>query len=118
MAGVMAQGSGPRRSNALLLLIANLLLPLSILVFGVGFFPYKPYLPGLAHYEKLTYGDPPNAPFDRLVFMVVDALRRSILNLNHHKDMGRSCFRIADTIYIYFSDFVFSQESGFEYTQR
>ncbi|KAG6069337.1 hypothetical protein E4U32_000051 [Claviceps aff. humidiphila group G2b] len=71
-------------------IIANLLLPLSIIVFGVGFFPYKPYLPGLARYETLTYGDPPEAPFDKLVFMVVDALR---------------------------SDFVFSRGSGFEYTQ-
>ncbi|KAG5992748.1 hypothetical protein E4U52_002533 [Claviceps spartinae] len=71
-------------------IIANLLLPLSIIVFGVGFFPYKPFLPGLARYETLSYGDPPEAPFDKLVFMVVDALR---------------------------SDFVFSRGSGFEYTQ-
>ncbi|KAG6007718.1 hypothetical protein E4U54_008790 [Claviceps lovelessii] len=74
----MAQGNGPKRPSAILIIIANLLLPLSILVFGVGFFPYKPYLPGLAQYETLKYGDPPNAPFDKLVFMVVDALRRSI----------------------------------------
>ncbi|KAG6001784.1 hypothetical protein E4U21_003801 [Claviceps maximensis] len=86
----MASGNGSRKANASLLVIANILLPLSILVFGVGFFPYKPYLPGLAHYEKLAYGLPPIAPFDKLVFMVVDALR---------------------------SDFVFSQGSGFEYTQ-
>ncbi|KAG6120830.1 hypothetical protein E4U13_005849 [Claviceps humidiphila] len=59
-------------------IIANILLPLSIIVFGVGFFPYKPYLPGLARYETLTYGDPPEAPFDKLVFMVVDALRSLI----------------------------------------
>ncbi|KAG5929647.1 hypothetical protein E4U53_002404 [Claviceps sorghi] len=90
MVGVMAPGSGLKRPSAILMIIANLLLPLSILVFGVGFFPYKPYLPGLAHYDELAYGDPPPAPFDKLVFMVVDALR---------------------------SDFVFSQGSGFEYTQ-
>jgi len=59
-----------------LLFIANALIPLSILIFATGFFPYKPFLPGLAEYEELTYGPPPPAPFDRLVFMVVDALRR------------------------------------------
>ncbi|KAI3338898.1 alkaline-phosphatase-like protein [Ustulina deusta] len=73
-----------------LLVAANLLLPVAILVFATGFFPYKPFLPGLAHYEELDYGSPPTAPFDKLVFMVVDALR---------------------------SDFVYLQGSGFEYTQ-
>lgn len=74
----------------LLLAMANLLMPLSILVFAAGFFPYKPFLPGLAEYEPLEYGAPPGVPFDRLIFMVVDALR---------------------------SDFVYSHDSGFEYTQ-
>ncbi|ODA82694.1 hypothetical protein RJ55_01202 [Drechmeria coniospora] len=74
----------------LLLAIANLLIPLSILVFATGFFPYKPFIPGLAEYEALEYGPPPKPPFDRLVFMVVDALR---------------------------SDFVYSQHSGFQFTQ-
>ncbi|KAL7945738.1 alkaline-phosphatase-like protein [Trichoderma barbatum] len=78
-------------AGSLLLAAANILIPLSILVFATGFFPYKPFLPGLAEFEPLEYGPPPKAPFDRLVFMVVDALR---------------------------SDFVFSEESGFEHTQR
>ncbi|KAK1236825.1 hypothetical protein MKX07_005944 [Trichoderma sp. CBMAI-0711] len=78
-------------AGSLLLTAANILVPLSILVFATGFFPYKPFLPGLAEYEPLQYGPPPKAPFDRLVFMVVDALR---------------------------SDFVYSDGSGFEYTQR
>ncbi len=64
------------RMSALLLTLANLLIPLSLLVFGTGFFPYKPFIPGLAQYETLEYGPPPEPPFDRLVFMVVDALRR------------------------------------------
>lgn len=67
-------------SCTLLLVVANLLIPISILVFATGFFPYKPFLPGLAHYEELKElndASPPRAPFDRLVFMVVDALRRS-----------------------------------------
>ncbi|POR33611.1 GPI ethanolamine phosphate transferase 2 [Tolypocladium paradoxum] len=62
----------------LLLTIANLLIPLSILVFATGFFPYKPFLPGLAEYEPLEYGASPSAPFDKVVFMVVDALRSLI----------------------------------------
>ncbi|KND91489.1 GPI ethanolamine phosphate transferase 2 [Tolypocladium ophioglossoides CBS 100239] len=70
-----------------LLTVANLLIPLSILVFATGFFPYKPFLPGLAEYELLEYGAPPSAPFDKVVFMVVDALR---------------------------SDFVYSEDSGFD----
>lgn len=75
---------------SILLAAANILIPLSILVFATGFFPYKPFLPGLAEFEALEYGPPPKAPFDRLVFMVVDALR---------------------------SDFVFSDASEFGYTQ-
>ncbi|KAJ0302024.1 hypothetical protein COL516b_007532 [Colletotrichum fioriniae] len=63
---------------AALLTIANILIPLAVFTFATGFFPYKPVLPGLAQYEALEYGPPPQAPFDRLVFMVVDALRRLI----------------------------------------
>lgn len=74
----------------MLLVAANILVPISIVVFATGFFPYKPFLPGLAEYEPLDFGPPPDAPFDKLIFMVVDALR---------------------------SDFVFSEGSGFEYTQ-
>jgi hypothetical protein len=58
------------------LLAANALIPIAILTFASGFFPYKPFLSGLAQYEALEYGSPPEAPFDKVVFMVVDALRR------------------------------------------
>ncbi|KEY67315.1 hypothetical protein S7711_04567 [Stachybotrys chartarum IBT 7711] len=75
----------------LLTLIANLLIPVSIIIFAIGFFPYKPFLPGLAEYEAIEYGPPPDAPFDKLIFMVVDALR---------------------------SDFVYAENSGFEITQN
>lgn len=88
---------GKKRPSAILMIIANLLLPLSILVFGIGFFPYKPLLPGLARYETLNYGHPPNAPFDKLVFMVVDALRRSILIIH---ETGRNRSKIADNIIV------------------
>jgi ethanolaminephosphotransferase len=88
-----------------LLVLANVLIPIAILVFATGFFPYKPFMPGLAEYEKLGWEDRmgwktseegkiegvPDAPFERLVFMVVDALR---------------------------SDFVYSADSGMEFVQR
>ncbi|KAI0156639.1 alkaline phosphatase-like protein [Hypoxylon sp. FL1284] len=76
--------------STILLVAANLLVPVAIVLFAIGFFPYKPFLPGLAEYKPLEYGSPPEAPFDRLIFMVVDALR---------------------------SDFVFSNRSGFDFTQ-
>lgn len=62
--------------SMVLLVIANLLIPIALYIFGTGFFPYKPLLPGLAVYGESEYGPPPAAPFDRVVFMVVDALRR------------------------------------------
>jgi len=55
---------------------ANVLLLLACVIFASGFFPYKPFLPGLAEYNTSEYGSPPAAPFDKVVFMVVDALRR------------------------------------------
>lgn len=64
-------------SSVLLLVAANLLIPVALVTFATGFFPYKPFLPGLAQYSDISeYGSPPSPPFDRLVFMVVDALRR------------------------------------------
>lgn len=85
--------------RTLLLAAANVLIPVSIIIFATGFFPYKPFMPGLAGYEQLGWeekmgwkeGSVPDAPFDKLVFMVVDALR---------------------------SDFVFGEESGMSFVQR
>ncbi|KAF2630219.1 alkaline phosphatase-like protein [Macroventuria anomochaeta] len=84
--------------RTVLLALANLLIPVAILTFATGFFPYKPFMPGLAEYEELKWEgnnatdsqQPPEAPFDKLVFMVVDALR---------------------------SDFVYSKESGMSFVQ-
>ncbi|KAJ5362281.1 Alkaline phosphatase-like alpha/beta/alpha [Penicillium brevicompactum] len=67
--------------------IANLLIPVGILIFCSGFFPYKPLIPGLATLET---EDAAPAIFDKVIFMVVDALR---------------------------SDFVYSNDSGFQFTQ-
>lgn len=85
--------------RTLLLVLANLLIPVAILVFATGFFPYKPFMPGLAEYEDLGWENQmrwsnksvADAPFDRLVFMVVDALR---------------------------SDFVYGEGSGMQFVQR
>lgn len=88
------------------LLVANTLIPVAILIFASGFFPYKPFLSGLGQYEALEYGPPPQAPFDKVVFMVVDALRRY--------GSWEGNWQKADSC----SDFVFSGFSGFSYTQR
>ncbi|KAB8237858.1 mannose-ethanolamine phosphotransferase LAS21 [Aspergillus alliaceus] len=71
-------------------ILANVLIPLSILVFSSGFFPYKPLIPGLANYKNANNSHIPPKIFDRVIFMVIDALR---------------------------SDFVYSNSSGFLFTQ-
>jgi ethanolaminephosphotransferase len=58
------------------LALSNVLLLIACAIFASGFFPYKPFLPGLAEYDNKTWGPPPDAPFDKVAFMVVDALRR------------------------------------------
>jgi hypothetical protein len=79
----------------LLLTFANLVLPVAVLVFASGFFPHKPFLPGLASHKDLALDhgsqNTPSAKFDRVIFMVIDALR---------------------------SDFIFSSSSGFAFTQK
>lgn len=64
------------KTSTISLIAANILIPIAILIFASGFFPYKPFLPGLAQYEALDYGSPLEGPFDKVIFMVVDALRR------------------------------------------
>ena len=61
-----------------LLLLANLLLPAAVFTFAVGFFPHKPFIAGIntsvatpAHGERAS-------PFEKVIFMVVDALRRCV----------------------------------------
>ncbi|KAJ6186346.1 Alkaline phosphatase-like alpha/beta/alpha [Penicillium mononematosum] len=70
--------------------IANLLVPVGILTFSSGFFPYKPLIPGLATFDETGENVTVPAVFDKVIFMVVDALR---------------------------SDFVYSNDSGFLFTQ-
>lgn len=85
-----------RRLRLICLSIANLLLPLAVVTFASGFFPFKPLLPGLATFSDTHPLDDsssarPPAIFNRVIFMVVDALR---------------------------SDFVYGHNSGFTFTQR
>lgn len=56
--------------------IANLLIPVGILTFSSGFFPYKPLIPGLATFDETGGNTTAPAVFDKVIFMVVDALRR------------------------------------------
>jgi len=68
------------------LIIANILIPVAVLVFATGFFPYKPFLSGLSTLEEveneehglglLSQETRPERVFDKVIFMVVDALRR------------------------------------------
>jgi ethanolaminephosphotransferase len=44
----MRKWSSSTSSTALLLAVANLLIPAAVLIFAAGFFPYKPFVPGLA----------------------------------------------------------------------
>ena len=88
--------SRSRTIRLIALSLSNLLQPAALLIFATGFFPYNPFLPGLATFEDAQetargYVEQPQAIFDRAVFMVVDALR---------------------------SDFVYGYDSGFEFTQR
>ena len=68
------------KSSILMLTIANLLIPVAILIFATGFFPYRPFIAGRASYEDGKDGRNDSrygaAPFDKVVFMVIDALRR------------------------------------------
>lgn len=61
------------------LTFANLLITVSMLVFATGFFPYKPFIPGQAIFDENGQGRSTSAPFDKIIFMVVDALRRSVV---------------------------------------
>ena len=68
----------------LLVILSSLLQLTGIAFFARGFFPYKKVLPGFAtqhgpeeyHALGLRPINPPEKLFDRLVFVVIDALRR------------------------------------------
>ena len=74
------------REPCLLAIACSLFQLLGIALFARGFFPYKKVLPGFAtqiapqDYESLGLEpiDLPEKMFDRLVFIVIDALRRLV----------------------------------------
>jgi ethanolaminephosphotransferase len=62
-----------------LLILCNVLSLASIAIFARSFFGEKPYLSELEDYRSAGFvspSPPAPAPFDKVVFMVVDALRR------------------------------------------
>ena len=65
-------------AHAALLILSNILIPCSLIIFATGFFPYKPFLAGHASFEDGSEDaqNAASAPFDKVIFMVVDALRR------------------------------------------
>lgn len=71
-----------------LLVIANLLIPAAVLIFAAGFFPYKPFLSGLAEHDVSQYGELPPAQFDGVILMVVDALRRYTRHVHRSSEVG------------------------------
>ena len=68
--------------------LANLLIPIAVLIFATGFFPYKPFMPGRATYQDSNNGGRlASAPFEKVIFMVVDALRRLISILRQRQSI-------------------------------
>lgn len=66
----------PALSRCWAIFIANMLIPIAVLIFSSGFFPYKPLIPGLATHEQNEKLAAPPRIFDKVIFMVIDALRR------------------------------------------
>lgn len=76
-----------QKLSLLLLILANLLIPIATLIFATGFFPYKPFIPGKATFQPSSNGgQPASAPFDKVIFMVVDALRRLTSIILHQRN--------------------------------
>ena len=79
------------RELCILVIVCSILQLAGIAFFARGFFPYKKVLPGFAtengpeDYKELGLTNdlaPPQKLFDRLVFVVIDALRRYVSH-NH-----------------------------------
>ncbi|KAK5061599.1 hypothetical protein LTR84_008143 [Exophiala bonariae] len=79
-----------RQSEKYAIATANAFVIAALVIFAQGFFPHKASLPGFAQWPVGSSASSRAAPFDRVIFMVVDALR---------------------------SDFVFGNSSGFQFTQ-
>ncbi|KAL8706341.1 MAG: hypothetical protein Q9201_000595 [Fulgogasparrea decipioides] len=68
----------PAKISTFSLIVTNLSITAALLVFALGFFPYKTFLPGYASFTADQAELAQQAPFDKLIFMVVDALRSLI----------------------------------------
>ncbi|KAI3317931.1 alkaline-phosphatase-like protein [Xylariaceae sp. AK1471] len=79
-----------RKTSTLLLLLANTLIPLGMLMFMTGLFRSRPLLEATDFPSPSLETRVHEAPFDKVVFMMVDALR---------------------------TDFVFAKDGGFPFTQ-
>ena len=64
--------------NSIALVFVNLLLPLISYLFGRGFFAYKPFLAGSNDSDIPVSGGRQGAQFNKVILMVVDALRRLV----------------------------------------
>lgn len=62
--------------SAGLLALSNVLLLIAIITFAIGFYPHKSTLSGIARATDSDQLDFADSPFDKLIFVVVDALRR------------------------------------------
>jgi hypothetical protein len=68
-----------RIGDAILLTLCNVLSLGSLAIFAWGFFGAKPYLSELAENDASHFASPSpptSGHFDKIIFMVIDALRR------------------------------------------
>lgn len=99
-----------RISQKMLLLAANLLVPFGALIFMTGYFRGRPTTPTPA---EVPTDRTDSAPFDKVVFMVIDALRRFV---SLHKLTIAT--KLSDFMKLMtYSDFVYSENGGFTFTQ-
>lgn len=87
-----------------LFIIANLLIPTSLLIFATGFFPYKGFLPGMATFNDSAIDHVELPVFDKVIFMVVDALRRFQHRFYHLEESSLSLqqrFRLLTPLGLY-----------------
>lgn len=98
-----------RLHQKVLLLAANMLVPIGALIFMTGFFRGRPSTPTPS---EIIPDREIVAPFNKVVFMVIDALRRSVfINVLFGEGMP-------SVILISYSDFVYAENSGFTFTQE
>ena len=109
------------RQTRMLLLFANIGIVLAVGVFMAGYFCPPPTLAFDHTLEKPVLEEPTlddhvsqaSTPFDKVVFMVIDALRRY-----DNLAKGSICIRGRSPLTCILSDFVYEEDSGFNFTKR